>query len=86
MKGVEQAREYARKNGAHLTAHRDGTITVKFTKHYRGGDYTRFWKDILRILRGVDKRLENHEYVPSPNTYSGKFPEKKVKATFKEVV
>lgn len=83
---IDKAREYAKKNNIKLTHHRNDNVTVKFTKTNRGGDYTRFWDNILRLLRGIDRRLgDSYEYVPSPYNYKGKYPEKRIEVTFKKV-
>lgn len=84
MDDISEAREYAKKNNIRIRQHRNGDISVRFKKTNRGGDYTRFWDEILRLLRGIERRLRDkgYEYVPSPYNFGGRYPEKIIRVTF----
>lgn len=83
---IEKAREYAKKNNIKLTHHRNDNVTIKFKKTNKRGNYTRFWNEILRLMRGIDRRLgDSYEYQPSPYNFKGKYPEKRIEVTFKKV-
>lgn len=84
MDDISEAREYAKKNGIKLTHHKNGDVSIKFKKTHRGGSYSNFEKEILRLMRGIERRLRDfgYEYVPDPRNYGGQYPEKIIRATF----
>lgn len=79
-------KEYETKHNAKVTKHRDGTVTVKYQKQYRNGDFNAFTDNLTTILRGFKRRL-GLEYITDPKTFNwSQYKEKgivKVRATFK---
>jgi len=63
---IKEARDYARKHGFKLTAHRDGTISIRGTRTKREGtDLMEFEQRMLQVFKGIFKRLPSeYEIIP----------------------
>lgn len=83
MNNIQRARDYAKKNNIKLTKHKNGDVSIYFKKRHQGGSHENFWNNILRLMRGINRRLgDDYEYIPSPNNFRGRYPDKIIDVTF----